>query len=298
MITIMLQLLCCTFLQGVSIVGIQIITDNCCDLPPELLERYNVVVVPLRVRFGDEEILPENFDNAAFYERLRTSPQLPSTSQPMPGDFLVQYQKAIEQNQQIISIHLSSGISGTVQSATIAAEMLAGEPIHVIDSRKASVGQGLMVLEAARMAVSGEEVSTIIDRLNEMQNRLRCIFVVGNLDILIKGGRLSRAKGLLASALDIKPVLHMDEEGKIVPFSKARGHRGARNKLIGLMESLGSDLSKQTVGICHSACPVDAEYLRSIMNEKLNVPEVIIGEIGPVIGSHVGAGTVSVFFED
>jgi len=250
------------------------------------------------VRFGDEEILPENFDNVAFYNRLKTSPQLPSTSQPMPGDFLVQYQKAIEQNQQIISIHLSSGISGTVQSATIAAEMLAGEPIHVIDSRKASVGQGLMVLEAARMAASGEEVSTIIDRLNEMQNRLRCIFVVGNLDILIKGGRLSRAKGLLASALDIKPVLHMDEEGKIVPFSKARGHRGARNKLIGLMESLGSDLSKQTVGICHSACPVDTEYLRSIMNEKLNVPEVIIGEIGPVIGSHVGAGTVSVFFED
>ncbi len=280
------------------IVGIQIITDNCCDLPPELLERYNVVVVPLRVRFGDEEILPENFDNAVFYDRLKKSPQLPSTSQPMPGDFLVQYQKAIEQNQQIISIHLSSGISGTVQSANIAAKMLTGEHIHIIDSRKASVGQGLMVLEAARMAQSGEEVSTIIDRLNEMQNRLRCIFVVGNLDILIKGGRLSRAKGLLASALDIKPVLHMNIEGKIVPFSKARGHRGARNKLIEIMDTLGSDLNKQTVGICHSACPDDAEYLRSIIKERLRIPEVIIGEIGPVIGSHVGAGTFSVFFED
>jgi DegV family protein with EDD domain len=282
----------------VIIVEIQIITDNCCDLPPELLKRYNITVVPLRVRFGDEEIPPENFDNATFYNRLKTSPQLPSTSQPMPGDFLVQYQKAIEQNQQIISIHLSSGISGTVQSANIAAKMLTGEPIHIIDSRKASVGQGLMVLEAARMAVSGEEVSTIIDRLNEMQNRLRCIFVVGNLDILIKGGRLSRAKGLLASALDIKPVLHMNIEGKIVPFSKARGHRGARNKLIEIMDTLGSDLNKQTVGICHSACPDDAEYLRSIIKERLRIPEVIIGEIGPVIGSHVGAGTFSVFFED
>jgi DegV family protein with EDD domain len=279
-------------------VGIQIITDNCCDLPREILESYNIAVVPLRVRFGDEEIPPENFDNAAFYNRLMTLSQLPSTSQPMPGDFLVQYQQAIEQNQQIISIHLSAGISGTVQSANIAAEMLTGEPIHVIDSRKASVGQGLMVLEAARMAQSGEQVSSIINRMNEMQNRLRCIFVVGNLDILIKGGRLSRAKGLLAGVLDIKPVLHMDAEGKIVPFSKARGHRGARNKLIELMENLGSDLSKQTVGICHSTCPDDAEYLRGTVKERFHVPEVIIGEIGPVIGSHVGAGTFSVFFEE
>lgn len=276
----------------------RIITDNCCDLPREVLERYDIAVVPLRVRFGDEEIPPENFDNAAFYSRLKTSSRLPSTSQPMPGDFLEQYRKGTAENREIISIHLSSGISGTVQSANIAADMLPGKPIHVVDSRKASVGQGLMVLEAARMARSGEPAASILLRLSEMQKRMRCIFVVGNLDILIKGGRLSRAKGLLAGALDIKPVLHMDTEGKIVPFSKARGHRGARNKLIELMETLGSDLGSQTAGICHSACPDDAEYLKSTIIEKLDVPEVIIGEIGPVIGSHVGAGTFSVFFED
>lgn len=279
-------------------VGIQIITDNCCDLPRDILESYNIAVVPLRVRFGDEEIPPDNFDNNAFYTRLKTSSQLPSTSQPMPGDFLERYRKSIEENQEIISIHLSSGISGTVQSANIAAEMLSNEHIHIIDSKKASVGEGLMVLEAARMAQSGEPAASILIRLHEMQNRMRCIFVVGNLDILIKGGRLSRAKGLLAGALDIKPVLHMDADGKIVPFSKARGHRGARNKLIELMETLGSDLSSQTVGICHSACPDDAKYLKSTIIEKFGVPEVIIGEIGPVIGSHVGAGTFSVFFED
>ncbi len=279
-------------------VGIQIITDNCCDLSREMLERYNIAVVPLRVRFGDEEIPPENFDNAAFYSRLQISPQLPSTSQPMPGDFLEEYQKSIAQNQGIISIHLSAGISGTVQSANIAAAMLPGKPIHVVDSQKASVGQGLMVLEAARMARSGEAAASILLRLSEMQKRMRCIFVVGNLDILIRGGRLSRAKGLLAGALDIKPVLHMDKEGKIVPLSKARGHRGARNKLIEFMENLASDLDSQTVGICHSACPDDAEYLRRTIIEKFGSPEVIIGEIGPVIGSHVGAGTFSVFFED
>lgn len=279
-------------------VGIKIITDNSCDLPPEILSRYNITVVPLRVRFGDEEISPEHFDNASFYRRLQTSAQLPSTSQPMPGDFLEQYAKALEQDQDIISINLSAGISGTVQSANIAAEMLGNEHIHVIDSQKASVGLGLMVLEAARMARSGEQVSEIVDRMMVMQTRMRCIFVVGNLDILIKGGRLSRTKGLLAGALDIKPILHMDEEGKIVPLSKARGHRVARNKLIELMDTLGNNLGSQTVGICHSACPDDAEYLKSTIIEKFGAPEVIIGEIGPVIGSHVGAGTFSVFFED
>lgn len=279
-------------------VGIQIITDNCCDLPDELLQRFDIAVVPLRVRFGDEEISPVDFDNDLFYSRLKTSSQLPSTSQPTPGEFLEQYKKSLRLNQEIISIHLSSGISGTVQSANIAAEMLPGKSIHVIDSRKASVGLGLMVLEAARMAQSGGNLADIINRMEEMQRRMRCIFVVGNLEMLIKGGRLSKTKGMLANAMDIKPVLHMDEAGKIVPFSKARGYRGARNKLIELMNELGSDLGRQTVGICHSACPSEAEFLKNRMLEKFNVPEIIIGEIGPVIGSHVGAGTFSVFFED
>jgi DegV family protein with EDD domain len=282
----------------VIFLSIKIITDNCCDLPAELLKTYNIDVVPLRVRFGDEEIPPEQFDNAAFYHRMQMSPGLPNTSQPLPVDFLAEYYKALENNQEVLSIHLSSGISGTVQAANLAAGMVENAAIHVVDTLKASVGEGLMVLEAARMAESGEDVQVILERMQEMQARLRCIFVVGNLEALVKGGRLSRVKALVAGTLDIKPVLHMDDLGQIVPMDRARGHKGSRKKLIDLMESLGSDLARQTVGICHSACPEDAQHLKQTIAERFKSPEIIIGEIGPVIGSHVGPGTFSVFFEE
>ena len=278
--------------------SIKIITDNCCDLPRELLDKYGITVVPLGVRFGDEIIPPGEFDNKAFYIRMQQSDCLPSTNQPAPGDFLAEYNKALENNQEVISIHLSSGISGTVQAATLAAGMVQQGEIHVVDTLKASVGQGLLVLEAARWAARGEKVAAILQRLEEMKRHLRCVFVVGNLDALIKGGRLSRVKALVAVKLDIKPVLHMDPEGKIVPLDRARGHKGSRKRLLEIMESLGSDLERQTIGICHSACLEDAEYLQQTINDRFGSREIIIGEIGPVIGSHVGPGTFSVFFED
>lgn len=277
--------------------SIKIITDNCCDLPEEIINQYDIGVVPLRVRFGDEELPLSNFDNTAFYNRMKLSPVLPNTNQPLPGDFLAEYQQASAKQQEVISIHLSSGISGTVQAAHLAAQMLETQGVSVFDSLKASVGEGLLVLEAARMASAGADSKPVLERLEQMRCRMRCVFVVGNLDALIKGGRLTKTKALLANTLDIKPVLHMDEFGKIVPFSKARGHKGARKKLLEIMNSEAKDLSGQTVGICHSACLDDAEYLKQAIIQRFGVKEVIIGEIGPVIGSHVGAGTFSVFFE-
>ncbi|MDD2585760.1 MAG: DegV family protein [Syntrophomonadaceae bacterium] len=277
--------------------SIKIVTDNCCDLPHDLLERYDIAVVPLRVRFGEKELPPDQFDHASFYRIMKQSPLLPNTNQPALGDFLCEYNRAVENNQQVISIHLSSGISGTVQGAQMAAQMVEGLDIHVIDSLKASVGQGLLVLEAARMANDGADVAAILQRLAEMQRKMQCIFVVGNLDALIKGGRLSKSKALIASTLDIKPVLHVNEAGVIEPYSRARGHSGARKKLLDIMEKLQSNIEQQTVGICHSACLQDADYLTQNIKERFGVKEVIVGEIGPVIGSHVGAGTFSVFFE-
>jgi len=277
--------------------GIKIVSDNSCDLPQTLLEAYDIAVVPLRVRFGDEEIPPDNFDNASFYSRMQVSPFLPSTNQPSPGDFIAAYEKARNDNNEVISIHLSSGISGTVQSASLAVQMMGDSHIHVIDSLKASVGEGLMVLEAARLAQKGADVQFIKQRMEEMQHHLRCIFVVGNLEALIKGGRLSKTKALIAGTLGIKPVLHMEGKGRIVPFDRARGHAGAINKLLEVMGKMGHKLDTQTLGICHSSCLDDALYLQAKMRELFAAREVIIGEIGPVIGSHVGPGTFSVFFE-
>lgn len=277
--------------------SIKIITDNCCDLPAEVLNQYDIGVVPLRVRFGDEELPLSGFDNQAFYQKMKASLVLPSTNQPLPGDFMEEYRTSTANQQEVISIHFSSALSGTVQAANIAAKMIEKDRVIVFDSLKASVGQGLLVLEAARMASAGADSEDILKRLTEMQHTMRCVFVVGNLDALLKGGRLTKTKALIANTLDIKPVLHIDDFGRIEPFKKAKGHKGARNKLLEIMSREAKDLPEQTVGICHSNCPEDAEYLRQTIMEQFGVREVVVGEIGPVIGSHVGAGTFAVFYE-
>jgi DegV family protein with EDD domain len=177
-------------------------------------------------------------------------------------------------------------------------EMLQQPGLHIFDSGKASVGLGIMVLEAARLAQKGEGVPAILERLQTMRSSVQCIFSVQNLKYLITGGRISKGKGLVAGALDIKPILCINDEGFIAQYDKARGHRSAMKKVLNIMEKRGVNLSAQTVGICHAVSLADAEYLKQNMIDRFQVKEVIIGDIGPVIGSHVGPGTFGIFFED
>ncbi len=277
--------------------GIKIVSDNCCDLDNELLEKYSISLAHLTVRFDDRIYLPGELTTAQFYKKMKSSQTLPCTSQPTVEDISKVYSDALADGSEVIAIHMSSGLSGTYQGGELVSNLLDNPRLHVFDSRKASVGLGLMVVEAARMAERGESADKILQRLDEMQSRVQCIFVVGNLECLIKGGRISRAKGMVAEVLDIKPVLHMDEGGFIMPYDKARGLKGAQHKLINIMEKNYIGLTSPTVGICHSEVPEIAEYLSETIKDKFGINEVIIGDIGPVIGSHVGAGTFSVFFE-
>lgn len=276
---------------------IRIVSDNCCDLPPELLTEYGIRIVNLTVSFGEQEYPLREFNHHQFYRQMELSEVMPKTSQPSMGSLMAVYQEAMEDNHEVIAIHLASGISGTVQGGLAAAAMLDNSRLHIFDSRKASVGQGLLVLEAARMARRGDGAAAILERLAVMREGVQCIFSVNNIEYLIKGGRVSKAKGYIAEVLDIKPILHMDPEGYIQPYAKARGRKGAMIKLLDVMGKMGKDLEKQTVGICHSACYEDACYLREEIMSRHGATEVVIGEIGPVIGSHVGPGTFSVFFE-
>ncbi|CFY01744.1 DegV [Syntrophomonas zehnderi OL-4] len=277
--------------------GIKIVSDNCCDLDTELLKKHNICLTHLTVRFGDRVYQPGELTNASFYEKMNTSPTLPYTSQPTVEEINQVYTDALADGSEVIAIHMSSGLSGTYQGGVMVKNMLNNPRLHVFDSRKASVGLGLLVLEAARMAERGETVAAILQRLQEMQARMQCIFVVGRLDCLIKGGRISRAKGAIAEVLDIKPVLHMDEGGYIMLYDKARGFKGAQQKLISIMEKNYAKSSSPTVGICHSAVPNIADSLKKSIQKNLDLQDIIIGEIGPIIGSHVGMGTFSVFFE-
>ena len=277
--------------------GIRIVTDNCCDLPPEILAKYDIRQTYLQVRFGDRVYLPGEINNRQFYQLMAESKTLPATSQPTVEDITRVYSEALADGSEVIAIHMSSALSGTYQGGVLVKNTLENPNLYVFDSLRASVGMGLMVVEAARMAERGETVQSILQRLEGMKSSVQCIFIVGNMESLIKGGRLSKAKGKIAMAFDIKPILYMDDEGYLMPYDKARGLKGAQRKQINIMEKIGTDLARQTVGICHSEEPEIADALSQTIKEKFGVQDVIIGEIGPIIGAHIGAGTFSVFFE-
>lgn len=277
--------------------GIKIVSDNCCDLPPEILEQYGIKLINMLVRFGDNEFQPGELSNADFYKKMGRSKVLPQTSQPATEEIITVYGSLLEDGSEVIGIHMSSGLSGTLQNVQMVQEMFKKPGLHIVDSGKASMGLGIMVLEAARLVQKGAGVPAILDRIQEMRSSVQCIFSVQNLEYLISGGRISKGKGLVAGVLDIKPILCINDEGFIVPYDKARGHRSAMKKVLDIMEKRGVNLSDQTVGISHAACLEDAEYLKENMHDRFGVKEVVIGEVGPVIGSHVGPGTFSIFFE-
>lgn len=277
--------------------GIKIVSDNCCDLPPEILKKYDIKLINMLVRFEDKEFQPGEMSADEFYVKMTKSPVLPQTSQPAVEEIMQVYGSLMEEGSEVIGIHMSSGLSGTLQSVKMVQEMFEQPRLHIIDSCKASMGLGLMVLEAARLADKGEDVTVILDRLQEMKSKVQCVFSVQNLEYLISGGRISKGKGLVAGVLDIKPILHFNNEGFIVPYDKARGHRAAMKKVLDIMEKQGTDLSAQTVGVSHAAAIDDALYLKERMETRFGVKEVVVGEIGPVIGSHVGPGTFAIFFE-
>ncbi|NLG31955.1 MAG: DegV family protein, partial [Syntrophomonadaceae bacterium] len=275
----------------------KIITDSCCDLPEPILAEYDIKKTRLQVRFGDVCYQAEDLTNAEFYQKMAGSQVLPSTSQPTIEEMTRVYEEALADDSNVLAIHMSSGISGTFQGSILTQKMIDNDKLIVFDSRKASLGLGLMVIEAARMAANSEDIKVIIERMQQMQRKMECVFAVGNIEYLIKGGRISRTKGLVAEVLDIKPILRFNQEGKIEPYDKARGQKSCIRKLISIMEQQADNLENQTIGIVHASCPEIAEYIRNEIENRFTVKEIIVSEIGPVIGSHTGAGTFSVFFE-
>ena len=277
--------------------GVKIVADNCCDLPQDVIEKNNISLVQLLVRFGERVYQPGELSNYEFYQLMETSPVLPSTTQPTVDELIRVYSQALEDGSEVLALHFSSGISGTFQGAQMAWKMLDNPRLTVFDTRKASVGCGLLVLQAARLAQNGHDPESIMRRLEEMREKMQCIFMVGKMDYLIKGGRISRSKGTLANVLDIKPILHFDHDGYIMPLDKARGHKLALRKMLDIMENKGANLSRQTVGISHAGSPETAAYLSEAILTRFKPRELIIGEIGPIIGAHVGLGTSAIFFE-
>lgn len=278
---------------------VKIMTDSAADLPMEIVRQYHITVIPMLISFPEKtyadgvDLTPDQF-----YQMLKTTPRLPVTSQPSPQDFIDAFQPEMEQGTTIISISLSSGLSGTFDSARLASEALdvPCERIHLIDSLGASSGQGLLVLLAARLAAEGRQPEEIVTAVNDARRRLVHVFTLDTMENLVKGGRISKAKGAIGDLLNIKPVLYIGDDGKIDVKDKVRGRKKA---LRYLTETMYSEVNANAYGlfaVSHANSPNDAEEVAESIRQRFPGSTVVVGEIGATIGTHTGEGCIALFY--
>ena len=278
----------------------QIITDSCCDFPTPMYETLGLTFVPLSVEFRGETNDDRNDDSLKeLYDGLRSG-EAAKTSAVNPTRWSEVMEPALSAGQDVLVLAFSSGLSTTYQSAVIAAEEL-GEKyperaIRVVDTLCASMGQGLLVWYACKKRGEGMSLEELYDWC--MENRLHLChwFTVDDLMYLKRGGRISAATALVGTMLQIKPLLHVDDEGHLISMAKARGRKAAMDALVRKAQVLGAGYDNSTMFISHGDCREDAEYLAQQLKEKCGVKEVVISYVGAVIGSHSGPGTLALFF--
>lgn len=277
--------------------GVRIYTDNACDLDRKLLDELGVSCLYITTMLNGKTYLDRyDLDPTQFYRMLEETSGLPTTAQINPHTFITEFEPVISNTaDDIIYIAFSSGLSGTYISACMARDQIDPGRITVVDSKSASVGMGLTVIRAARAAARGLSKADIIAEIDDNVKRIEHIFIVGNFEMLKRGGRVSPTAATLGNLLNIKLILHF-VDGKIVPLEKAHGLKRAKKRLIEIMEDRGSEFSSQLIGINHSRDLEGALELREMIRRHFGTRDFIISEIGAVIGSHVGAGTMSVFF--
>ena len=278
----------------------QIITDSCCDFPTELYAKLNLTVVPLSVEFRGEVFDDKNDDSLkTIYDGLRAG-EAAHTAAVNPDKWARVMEPCLQKGEDALVIAFSSGLSTTYQSAVIAAEELKEKyperTIYVVDSLSASMGQGLLTWYACQKRDQGQSIEEVHTWLEENKLHLCHWFTVDDLMYLKRGGRISAATAVVGTMLQIKPVLHMDDEGHLINMAKARGRKASLEALAKKAAELGEGYDNSTMFISHGDCIDDANYLADIMKQRYGVKNVIISYVGSVIGSHSGPGTVALFF--
>jgi len=268
---------------------VRIVTDSTADLTPEQQRAAGITVVPLNVHVGDQ-VFRDHVDLTTdeFFRRLKASSQLPRTSQPSVGAFEAAYRKLLEGGDEIVSVHLSSKVSGTFNSALMAAQSVGDGKIDVVDSLSTSMALGFMALEAANLARAGRDRQTVAECLRGLVAKARVICVVDTLTYLERGGRIGKARALLGSLLNVKPILQL-KDGEVVPLGRARGRPQALNRLVELLERDGK---VSRLAIMHGAARADAEQLRERVASTYPGVDIQLTEIGAVLGTHTGPGVI------
>lgn len=278
----------------------QIITDSCCDFPTPMYGQLGLTFVPLTVEFRGNTFDDKNDDTLKdMYQGLRAG-EVAKTSAVNPSRWSQAIEKALAAGKDVLVLAFSSGLSTTYQSAVIAAEELKDaypdRKIQVIDTLCASMGQGLLVWYACKKRDEGLSLDEVAQWVLDNRLHLCHWFTVDDLMYLKRGGRISAATALVGTMLQIKPLLHVDDEGHLINMTKTRGRKAAIDAMVKKAQELGAGYDNSTMFISHGDCLSDAEYLSRQLKEKCGVKDVVISYVGAVIGSHSGPGTLALFF--
>jgi len=273
-------------------VAIKIVTDSSCDLPRELVAQYGITVVPLRMWWDNETYLDGvDFTAREFFARLSASDTLPKTSQPSIGDFVEAYRGLVRAGHSVISIHVSSMLSGTYNCAHMAKEMVGGD-IQVVDSEHISLGMGFQVLEAARAAVL-ESKAEVLRVISSARRSMRMVCCLPTLEYLRKSGRIGDLAAFIGTLLSIKPLIAV-EKGRLVSTERARGFRHAISRMVDSVTTGLPKGARHVVGVMHAATRETADWLQDEMKRRLQPVEVLVIETGPAIGTYSGPGGVGI----
>ncbi|HYF45205.1 MAG TPA: DegV family protein [Acidimicrobiales bacterium] len=273
--------------------AVRIVTDSACDLSQEQVDRHGIEVVPLSIRFGDEEFVDRTeLSVDQFYEKMSQSSVLPETAAPSPGAFEQAFRKVSGAGDEVVCINLSAALSATMQSAATAAKSLEGEvQVTVVDSKALTLGLGNIVVACAEAAEGGATTAEVVARAEDLSDRTRMWGMLDTLDNLVKGGRIGKAQGMMGSMLSIKPILDMSS-GEVheaaKPRTKKKGLAWLRDKVL----EFGDQVDELWV---MAGDPDDAHQLLDVL-APVHDGEVRVGRIGPVIGTHGGPGVLGVSF--
>lgn len=268
---------------------VAIVTDSTADLTPELCEANGIGVVNLGFSIDDRTYIDGELSQEEFFALMRASSELPKTSQPPVGAFVEMYRRQLEKAKNVVSVHISHNLSGTIESAREAARQF-GERVHVVDTLNLSWGEGWQVLEAARAAERGAGWQEVVSAVEGLRDRVQMIVGLDSLENLAKGGRIGKVSALLGSMLNLRVMITVNEEGSFEPVARSRGAKAALEETMKWVSEKMGDHKRGRFAIMHAMAPDRAEWLKERITSVYEAVEVHVIKAGPVITSHTGTG--------
>jgi DegV family protein with EDD domain len=280
----------------------ELFTDACCDLPIEYVIEKKLKFARLTCSYGGSEYiddLGQSLSHKQFFQDLRNG-EIPLTSQPSVEEFYRKFKSITDEQKDILYICVSTGMSGAENSANIAKDMLLEENpeinIYIVNVLTASLGQGLMVMKAVEMKEAGKSLREIVYYIEENRQRLNTYLTVDDLNYLKRGGRLSTAAAMLGIVLHIKPIITINNEGRVMPIIKIKGRKNSINKLVEIVKERIEDSENQIIAISHGDCTLEVLKLKESLLKVIKVKDIIINFTGPAVGAHGGPGNIAIFF--